>query len=124
MDVKIQRFVDHIPNWKENKKDENPIVVELKYLTTSEFDSCYVITPQMINTEGEQVAGGKVTVNRKKMFLYAVKKFRNFTTTDEKGEKKEIKTGQDLLDTPSLEDLFFELILFIREMESQIDTKK
>ncbi len=124
MDVKIQRFVDHIPNWKENKKDENPIVVELKYLTTSEFDSCYDITPQMINIEGEQVAGGKVTVNRKKMFLYAVKKFRNFTTTDEKGEKKEIKTGQDLLDTPSLEDLFFELILFIREMESQIDTKK
>ena len=123
MDVKIKRFIEYPPNWNENKESENPIVAKLKYLTTDEFDDCYNITPQVVNVKGKQVAGGSITVDKKKMFLYAVLGFTNFTITDESNKKIEIKTGQDVLDAPGLEGLFLEIITFIRGMESRVDTK-
>ena len=123
MDTKIKRFVDYIPEWDKNKEDDVPIVAELRFLTTSEFDDCYDITPQIINEKGKKIGGGKITVDRKKMFLAAVKGFKNFTVTDESNKKVEIKTAQDVLDTPGLEDLFFEIIIFVRKMESRVDLK-
>jgi len=123
MDTKIKRFIDYIPEWNKNKEDDVPIVAELKYMTTSEFDDCYDITPQIINEKGKKIGGGNITVNKKKMFLFVVKAFKNFTITDEKDKQVEINTGQDVLDNPGLEDLFLEIVTFIRGMEARVDLK-
>ena len=123
MDTKIKRFIDYTPEWNKNKEDKVPIVAELKYITTSEFDDCYDISPQIVNEKGKKVAGGSITVDKKRMFLSAVKGFKNFTVTDESDKKIEIETGQDVLDTPGLEGLFLEIITFIRGMEARVDSK-
>jgi len=123
MDTKIKRFIEYVPEWNENKKDKTPIVAELKYITTSEFDECYDIEPQIVDEKGKKIAGGKITVDKKKMFLFAVKGFKNFTLTDESDKKIEIKTGQDVLDNPGLEGLFLEIITFIRGMEAKVNSK-
>ena len=123
MDTKIKRFIEYVPEWNENKKDKTPIVAELKYITTSEFDVCYEIEPQIVNEKGKKVGGGRITVDKKSMFLFAVKGFKNFTITDESEKKIEIKTGQDVLDNPGLADLYLEIITFIRGMESRVDSK-
>ena len=130
MKIKIQRYVTYIPEWNKNKGDEeNPVpaevqvVVKIKHLTTEEFDSCYTISPQILNEKGVKIGGGGVTVDRRKMFLITIISLKNLTTEDESGTEKEIKTPQDVLDTPGLEDLYFELIAFVRGLESRIDSK-
>ena len=124
MDIKIKRTVDFVPKWENNKANTtNPIVFKLRYLTTFESDECYSITPSQFDIRGKKIGGRQVTVDRKKMFLFATMGITNFTVTDETGKKTEIKTGEDLLASPGLEDLFFEAIAYIRVMDARVDSK-
>ena len=124
MDVKIRRTIDFVPKWRDNDKDDNPIVFLLKYLTSSEYDDCFGISPAEFDDQGKKITGGEVTIDRKKMFLAAVTEILNFNTVDERNEKMAIKTGQDMLDCPGTEDLFFEIITFIRSTDvEETDSK-
>ena len=123
MEIKIKRVVDYISKWEKNDKSDNPITFKLKYLTAAESDDCYSISPLQLDVRGKKVAGGAITVDRGKMFLYAVVEILNLTTIDENGKKTKIKTGEDLLKSPGLEDLYFEVIAFVKGMDARLDVK-
>lgn len=123
MDIKIQRTLDYIPSWNKNKEASSPITFKLKHLTTDEFNSCYNITPLKLDIKGKKIGGGEVTVDKRKMFVYGVMEIKGLTVTDESEKQTKIVTPTDLLLSPGLEDLFFEVIGFIRGMEARIDSK-
>lgn len=123
MEVKIKRTEDYIPKWEHNDKSDKPIVFKLKYLTTSESDDCYSITAVQLDIKGKRVGGGKVIVDRKKMFLYGVAEITNLSIVDEADKRVEIKAPEDLLLSPGLDDLYFEVITHIRGMDARIDPK-
>jgi len=124
MNVKIKRTIDYVPTWEKNRDNTtNPIVFKLKYLSTFESDECYSITPLQLDIKGKKVGGGQVTVDRKKMFTFAVMEIENLTVTDESSKQTPIKTAEEMLMTPGMEELFFEVIAYIRGMDARQDPK-
>jgi len=90
MKIKVKRENTFIPEWHGNKKDENPIEVDIKYLTTGELDDC-------ITESG--------TIDRKKICKIAVKAIRNLETED--GRK--ITTFDEMMGEPGLSLLYSEI---------------
>jgi len=112
MDIKIARDYEYAPEWNDNQKDVNPIVVKLKYLTPGERDDCY-------GWEGD-----KWVPDVKQMFLKALVSVTNLAVyADDSDKPKKDWTAQDILDTPGLDGLFAELSIDILKQNARRDSK-
>lgn len=121
MEIKIKRTIDFIPKWEGNDKADLPVVFHLRYLSVGELDDCYNITPTRVGKKGK-VTEGKVDINSKQMFHYAVVDIENLIIDD--GEKKTgITTSDLLLSSPGLDLLFYEVSAYISAMSARIDSK-
>jgi len=111
MDIKIARDYEYTPEWNDNKKDTNPIVVKLRYLTPGERDDCYA-------WEGE-----RLVPSTKKMFLFAWISAANLSVSEDSGKPKSTWKGQEILDTPGLEGLYAEVALEVLKQNARRDLK-
>lgn len=122
MEIKIKRVIDYVPRWNNNKKDKNPIVFHLRYLSTSEADECMEIRPFRYNPRTKKSSGGEIVQHDKKMFLYAVISIDNLQIND--GESvEEITTPEGLLAQPGLDLLYYEVVGHIKTANARIDSK-
>lgn len=122
MEVKIKRVIDHIPKWNDNKKDKNPIVFHLRYLSTSEVDDCMEIGPSRYDPITKKVTGGEIVHHNKLMFLNSVLSIDNLTVNDG-DETVKVTTAKELLKQPGLDVLYYEMIAFIAIMNARLDVK-
>ncbi len=122
MEVRIRRVVDYTPQWNDNEGSEHPVVFHLRYLTTAELDDCIHAEPDRVTVKGK-VASGKLTHDNKMLFRLAIVGIDALSVIDEKDEKIEIKSADDLLGSPGLELLYYEVLKFAHGMNARIDSK-
>lgn len=123
MEVKIKRVTDYVPCWDNNKKDKNPIVFHLRYLSTTEMDDCIEIQPSQYDYKTKKVTSGRIVQHDKRMFLNAVVSIDNFQIND--GSNTEvITTAEQLLAQPGLDLLYYELVKYVKTMNARIDYSK
>lgn len=122
MEVKIRRIIDYIPKWNDNKKDKNPIIFHLRYLSTSEADDCLEVKPSEYDFKTKKVSGGEIIQHDKKMFLNAVVEIDNLQVNDGDSTIK-VVTAEELLKQPGLDLLYYELVVYIKTMNARIDSK-
>lgn len=106
MEVTVQREIKYIPDWNDNKKDAKPIKVKLHFLTPGERDSCF------------EWKDGDLIPNRVKFFHFGVIEFEDLKVND-----KNIKTAEDVLNTPGLEGLYNEVCAKIIRQNARQDLK-
>jgi len=111
MEILIQREEIFIPKWNDNKKEKTPVEVIIKHLNPAEYTSILVYT------------NGKVRQDNTMMVKLAVKDIANLSVKDDMGATVEIKTAELLLETPGLNDLYYEIAGHINEMVARVDPK-
>ena len=97
MKFTIDREVEFVPEWNENRKADEPIKFTLKYLTGPERDD-------IVNLAFD--AEGKVSVkpNFVKACKVGIKKIEGLTV-----DGKQITTADEFLKIPGFDDLYHEL---------------
>ncbi len=111
MDIKIARETEYTPEWDENKKQKDPVVVKMHYLTPGERDSCY----------GRD--GDKWMPDMKKLFLLGWVSCTNLNISEGDEKPKSTWTAQEILDTPGLEGLYAEISLVALKQNARQDLK-
>ena len=122
MEVRIRRVVDYTPKWNDNEGSEDPTVFHLRYLTTAELDDCIHVEPDRVTVKGA-VASGKLTHDNKMLFRLVIVGIDALSVIDEKDEKIEITSADDLLGSPGLELLYYEVLKFAHGMNARVDSK-
>lgn len=122
MEIQIKRIIDYIPDWNENKKDKNPILFHLRYLSTGELEECFEVKPTRYNPNTKKVTGGEVIQHDRQMFLYAVMEIDNLEVNDGNKTTK-VTTGRELLLQPGLDMLYYELVRYVKQMNARVDSK-
>ena len=111
MNVNILREIDYEAKCYEGVK------MKLRNLSMSEYRKSVIVHP----------AGKKGTpqieYDLDVMLNCMVSGITNLTVTDEGKKVVEIKTGQDILDCPGLNELYLELVPILIKMEARVDLK-
>ena len=112
MKLELTQQVEYVPEWNENQKDSEPISFTLRHLTTAERAKC---------TDTGQTEQGHLHIkpDYERMFRLAVVKIENLDVGG-----KQLETARDVLATPGLYMLFFEVALYILNMNPIGDKKK
>jgi len=111
MNRTIQRSVVYEAKCIKNVK------MKLKNLSMSEYRNSRIFHPEKNGKPAQFELDLCLMVN------CMVFDIENLSLTDENKETVEIKTGQDILDNPGLEDLYLELVPVLIKMEARIDSK-
>lgn len=111
MELTIERNYEFVPEWNGNKKDANPIVFEMRRLSTGERDKFMEYT---FTTDGQL----QIAPDRQGMFLAAVVNIRNLKMNGEN-----ISKPRDLLSSPGLDAVFAEVVTDIIAQNSKGDVK-
>ena len=111
MELTIERNYEFTPDWRDNKKDANPIVFEMRMLSTGERDK-YMATS--ITQEGEL----QIIPDKQALFRAAVAGIRNLRMNGES-----ITKAQDILVRPGLDGLFLEVVTEIISQNAKHDLK-
>lgn len=111
MEITIERNYELIPEWNENKRDANPIVFEMRRLSTGERDKLMAYT---FTTEGQL----QIAPDRQGMFRAAVMNIRNLKMNGET-----ISKPTDFLSRPGLDALFAEVVTDVIAQNSREDLK-
>lgn len=123
MNVNIQREIEYIPKCDNNKKSDKPCVITIRNLSMSESRKVLIIHPVEKDKDDNIIKDKVLEYDLDFMFNVMITNITNNTVTDEKGEVKEIKTGQDILDSPGLDKLYLELVKVLTKMEARVNTK-
>lgn len=110
MDITVVKEYDFIPEWRDNKKEQNPIKFHMRRLTTSERDRVMPL----------RVVDGKAAFepDRQGMFLTAVMSIDFLKVNGEP-----LKTARDVLGQPGLDSLFMEVVSDILNQNQKEDLK-
>ena len=111
MELTIERNYEFTPEWKNNKKDANPIVFEMRMLTTGERDKLMAYN---FSAEGQL----QIAPDRQAMFKAAVMGVKNLKLNGEALVK-----ASDVLGRPGLDGLFAEVVTEIITQNSREDSK-
>jgi hypothetical protein len=111
VELTIERNYEFTPEWHNNKKDANPVVFEMRMLTTGERDKLMAYT---FSVEGQL----QIAPDRQGMFRSAVASIRNLKINGEA-----ITKPNDLLNRPGFEGLFAEVVTDIIAQNSREDSK-
>ena len=130
MIISISTQTEYTPDWNDNKKDTNPIIIE--HLTPSMTLYNELIVPPSvkmnIDKDGKMDGGEtEITIDNKKIVRKMVTKVRNLTIEID-GKPMEIKNGAELFGpgTPAiLSGLVEEIGTYLQGIlsEKRVDTK-
>lgn len=109
MKIQIRR------QWVFESKLLEGVKVDLRYLTVAELDECWEID--------KRDKKPKFDINMKKMVSYAVERIHNLSVVDEKKKEIKIITAEQLLDTPGLMDLYYEIYAEVVTSNARVDSK-
>ena len=96
MKLLIEKEYQYVPEWNGNKKEDNPVVFNLKALT--EFERDKIIIQKYLD------GGLETSTNRSEAVRLAVVSIENLFVNG-----VEIKTARQLLDVPGISSLIAEL---------------
>jgi hypothetical protein len=112
MDVPVTiREIEYIPEWNENKKEQNPVRVTLRYLNTSQR---VTLMPWTADAKGNAV----MSPDMNGLIRVAVDRIDNLWQMIE-GKREEIKTGSALLAAYGFEGLVIEIMQQIMGMNGR-----
>ena len=111
MELTIERNYEFTPEWHDNKKDANPIIFELRMLSTGERD-------KFMGYSVSETGNVTVLPDRQAMFRTAVTGIRNLKVNGESLTK-----AVDILSRPGLDGLFLEVFGEIASRNGRQDTK-
>lgn len=111
MELTIERNYEFIPDWHDNKKNENPVVVEMRMLTTGERDR---LMPFTFTADGSL----QILPDKQGMFKTAVVGIKNLKVNGEAVAK-----ASDVLARPGLDGLFSEVVTEIITQNNREDLK-
>lgn len=115
MKIKIKKLDTFIPEWNDNKKEDNPIKFNLRYISTGEYDDCLIPTA---NKKGKT----NIDIDYKLMVEYATLSIDNLSVEVDNVEIK-IENATQLLAHPGMQELYYELRLYVITMNARIDSK-
>jgi len=122
--ITISRFRDFTPEWRDNKKASAPIKVMYKYPSTEIRDRfIHWGSPTVETANGkDSVSRLERTIDRRALFLAVEPVISGLSVSD--GEKEwNVTTGKELLDVPSLNDLYDEIVADIIASTAIVDVK-
>jgi len=99
------------------------VKMKLRNLSTSEFRKSVIFHNAKKYKNGRIKKPAQIEYDLDIMFDCMVSGITNLTVTDENNEVVEIKTGQDILDNPGLNDLYLELVPILIKMEAKVESK-
>jgi len=105
MDIKIENTFEFIPEWNNNRGSENPVIVTGNYLTNNQLDKCLKI-------------GTEISIDRKQYLRESKIKISNLTVGG-----KPIVSGDDLLSSCGLSQLYTEITTHLIEINNQEPSK-
>lgn len=111
MELTIDREYEFTPEWRGNKKDANPIVFQMRMLTTSERDK---FMGYNFSSDGQI----QIVPDRQGMFRAAVAGIKNLKVNGESLTK-----AADVLARPGMDGLFAEVVSDIISQNSREDLK-
>jgi hypothetical protein len=111
MELTIERNYEYVPEWHNNKKDANPVVFEMRMLTTGERDKLMAYN---FSSDGQL----QIAPERQAMFKTAVLGIRNLKMNGES-----LLKASDVLGRPGLDGLFTEVVTEIMTQNSREDSK-
>jgi hypothetical protein len=111
MELTIERNYEFTPEWHDNKKDANPVVFEMRMLTTGERDRLMAFS---FSPDGQL----QILPDRQGMFKTAVLGIRNLKVNGESLQK-----ATDILGRPGLDGLFTEVVTEVMTQNSREDSK-
>jgi len=117
MNINIQRSVEYKAKCYKNVK------MELRNLSMSEYKKSVKYHPAVKDKDNNIIKEPQLEYDTDILFNCMVFNIENLTVTDENKKVKEIKTGQDILDNPGLNELYLELTPVLIKMEARIDSK-
>ena len=111
MELLFERNYEFTPEWHNNKKDANPVVFEMRMLTTGERDRLMAYT---FSADGQL----QILPDRQGMFKTAVLGIKNLRVNGESLTK-----ATDVLGRPGMDGLFAEVVTEIMTQNSREDSK-
>jgi hypothetical protein len=111
VELTIERNYEFTPEWHNNKKDANPVVFEMRMLTTGERDKLMAYN---FSSEGQL----QIAPDRQNMFKTAVLGIRNLKVNGES-----LLRASDVLGRPGLDGLFAEVVTEIITQNNREDSK-
>lgn len=111
MNITIERNYEFVPEWKDNKKDADPIVFEMRRLSTGERDNLMAFN---YTNDGQL----QIAPDRQGMFRAAVTGIRNLKVNGESVIK-----ALDLLSRPGLDALYAEVVTEIITQNNKEESK-
>ena len=120
----ISRHRQFIPEWSRNREEATPLVVHYRLASTEERDKwVHWSNPTMESTGGtDHVSKVERIIERREMFLGMVEKITAFTVIDD-GKEVVIDTPRKILETPSLNDLYDEIVIELINSTALVDVK-
>ena len=124
MIVKIARTAVFIPEWRDNKKEAEPVRVEYRFPTTEERDRFIRwSTPKLISAGGEDARSEvERVIDRRGMFLGLVTSIANLTISDG-GKDRIVATAKAVMVIPGLNDLYDEVCAHLIQVSAVTDLK-
>lgn len=110
MNINIKRMVDYDVKCYEGVK------IKVRCMYTSEIEKSY----RTIKTDKDPV---KIEWDMDFIFKTMILEISNLTLTDENNVVTEIKTAEDILYNPGLEELYLELTPLLLSMTARVDAK-
>ena len=117
MNRSIQRGIEY------KAKCIKDVKMKLRNLSMSEYKRSVIFHPVEKDKSGKEIKPAQFEFDLDVMFSCMVFDIENLSLTDENKKTVEIKTGQDILDNPGLNDLYLELIPVLTKMEARVDAK-
>lgn len=115
MNRNIKRFVDYDVKCCEGVK------IKIKNMTSSDMEKSYDrIRP---NAKDKKKGEMKIEWDMDFIFKCMIVDVKDLTITDEDGKVVEIKTADDILYNPGLDDLYLELSGILLSMSARVDAK-
>lgn len=117
MDVSITtKEVEYVPEWNDNRKEQNPIRVKLRFLNNAQRSD-------LIRWKADQSGQINLDPDRRGLIMAGVVKIENLWVVDD-GVRKEIRSGIALMQSYGLEALVIELATEIIGMNPRQEAEK
>ena len=109
----------YVPEWNGNKKEEEQVKIQYRYLTGPEYDRFVGIGTVKFDEEGNPIGGFEFKLDKEGMVKVGIEKIEGLLVGEEK-----IETAEDLCSKPELAGLYKEFADFYLEVNREPDKKK